>query len=168
MAGGPSGGGGWKNLTAFLNDQFSELGKRRQLARLFVDKHGSDGGGGGSPGKAYKFGRFVDQGALLAKDRQRSRFLIDAGTNRWDKPSLELLEEVIKHSLTNTPDPKQITFKLDEDVNAAKATVSVIGLVPDTDINKPPKQVGITQRNDSSIALATSFSITVTCPLPDV
>jgi len=170
MASGPS-GTGWDDLAKYFNDQFSDDTKRKNLARLFVQKHGP--GGKGAAGKpAYKFGRFVDQGNHLTKDSERSRFLIDAGSRRWD-PSILVLEEIVRQSLTNVdthglPAPKVIvfTYPLTQDPAATQAKAAVTGLLLQSD--GTIKKELISDPNDGNIGKAERFEVTITCPPPDL
>src|SRR5262245_11725214 len=101
MASGTDQEGGWSDLMVWLNDQFSTSAKRVAFKGRFIGAHGPTGAGDSTarpPLVPYKFGRFVDRGSLLPNEKLRAKFMIDSGTNRWEKDALVLLEYVIKHS----------------------------------------------------------------------
>src|SRR5262245_10619491 len=168
MASGPSGVSGWSDFVAQLNVLFDDQ-HRSGFARKFRVTHGP--GGNGEAGKpAYKFGRFVNRGSLLAGEKQKARFLIDAGTRRWNSDDLRLLEYIIKHSLT-MPDPKQIIFASPrQDAAAPKAKAAVIAVVvsgsTETEYSVDPAVDPYTNP-DPNIAQAKYFKIAITCPRPD-
>jgi|SRR5215471_7362397 len=150
---------GWTGLAQTLNIQFDT--NLDDFAKKFKDKHGPNGNGDAAQGKpAYKFGQFVDKhGGLLNSAAERGRFLIDSGSRHWDG-SINILEAVVKHSLTHekpagTPKPKKIKF-LDilTDPNATHARVEVRDH-NGNQINAP---------NDALIEPAENFVVQITCP----
>lgn len=171
-----SGVGSWNLLIQTLNTRFqSDI---TNLAGEFQDKHGRDGKGdphATPPKLPYVFGLFVNKhNRLLNDDNKRARFLIDAGTNRWDN-SLQTLQEAIRISLTSNP-PKQVQIIPQlVDPAAPKATARVFALMPQ--LPQPRIEVelasdGAMQMKGSAIGaldltLVRSFDIELTCPPTD-
>jgi hypothetical protein len=108
---------------------------------------------------------------LLGDEKQWARFLIDAGTRRWNGNDLRLLEYIIKHSLTTTPDAKQIKFdppKQDAAASQAKAKIIAVVVSGGTESEFPLDPADDPNVNpDRHIALAKYFKIAITCPRPD-
>jgi len=152
---------GWTGLAQMLNTQFDT--NLDDLSRQFKDKHGPKGNGDAAHGKPpYKFGQFVDKhGGLLNSASERGRFLIDSGSRHWDE-SINILESVVKHSLTHekpvgTPKPKKIKFLdilTDPNATLAKAEVR------DHNGNQ------IKTPDDALIEPAENFVVQITCPPP--
>ena len=162
MASGPS-GVGWSNLIDLLNDLFGDDTKRKQFADTFKQKHGNKGDGEpGTDKTPYKFGQFVDKhGSLLTGDNARAQFLIDSGRRHWD-PSIELLEQAIKQSLTRVSasgaaDPKKIKFISSTEASASTARAEITTSTATQPLTSPEDIA-------RAIASADALTIKVVCP----
>jgi len=87
--------------------------------------------------------------------------MIDSGERHWEETSLALLENSIKHSLTQA-NPKKIKFHIEQDAPGAKATAVVYN--QNYDKNHPDQN---TVTTPAQLNAASSFHIVVHCPQPN-
>ena len=162
MASGPA-GVGWSPFIDYLNGVFGDDTKRKQFADSFKQKHGDKGDGDATGAKTpYKFGEFVDKGALLKGDNARAQFLIDSGRRHWDS-SIDLLELAIKQSLTRlsasgTPDPKKITFISATEDGATKARAEISASAA------TPRPLASADEIYKAVASGDALTIKIVCP----
>jgi len=165
--------GGWQDLADSLNDSFSTDQGRKDLSRDFKNKHGPKGDGAGGK-KPYKFGHFMHRHeSYLKSQKEQSRFLMDSGSRHWggdvNDPvrghpgSLQAIEKVVVHSLTNDEPPrrgqlKQITFSVQTDATATVASASVNGF---KGANKTPIDAST---SDAVLDTQDRFTIDIICP----
>jgi len=124
--------GSWTGIATDINSFFSDPNVRKKVGADFRNKHGNDGAG-------YSFGRFLenfnrpDNNNPMLTGNKKGQFLIDSGTNHWDKGSLKAVEDAVRRNLTR-PKPggkpgefeeKRIVFKIDTVPAAIQATATV-------------------------------------------
>jgi hypothetical protein len=129
------------------------------FAATFKAKHGSDGNGNDKGTTPYKFGEFVDRHGGLLSGTALGQFLIDSGRRHWDDVSLDLLEYTVKQSLTSA-NPKQITFKVQDDTTGNPKAWAVIRNAADPDLTHSLKTT-------SDIDAAASYNVEINCPPPN-
>jgi hypothetical protein len=170
MAGGRM-GSGWYDLINNLTNIFGNDTDRKKFSDEFKKKHGKKGDGAeGGTTKPYKFGQFVDRhDTLLDSDNKRAQFLIDSGTRHWD-PSIELLEYIIKQSLTrvdssNNDSPRKIKFvSAAGGYNATKARAEIVVTKKAADGSFWDVPLTTRQAIDQVIGTDDPVTITVICP----